>query len=78
MDNDKEPHVSLGKIVTAIVGLIVLCNLKKIFQFIEPLFEWYQESLDGLYDFPRGAQTAIAFLSIVLVVVLVVKHFRKE
>ena len=71
------PEISLKKIAILILGLIVLFNLRRIGEAIEPVFEWFSDSLHGLNDFPEGAQTAIAFLSLVLLVVLIVKHFQK-
>ncbi len=76
MDEEK-PTISLGKIASAIIGIMILFNVKNILQWLEPVFEWFGDSLYGLYDFPQGMQTAIAFLTIVLIVVLFVKHFSK-
>jgi hypothetical protein len=70
------PKLSLNKIIAATIAIMVLINLRNILTFFEPLFFWFQDSLDGLYDFPEGAQTAIAFLTIILVIVLVTKRFR--
>jgi hypothetical protein len=70
------PKLSLNKIVMAIIAILLLVNLRNILGFFEPLFYWFQDSLDGLYDFPEGAQTAIAFLTIILVIVLISKRFR--
>lgn len=68
------PTLSLKKIMLAILGVIALVNLNEILNALAPVLEWFRNSLFGLYEFPRGAQTAIAFLTIVLIVVIIAKH----
>ena len=68
------PPLSLNKIMTAIMFIVILWHLKSILHYLEPVFVWLSSSLQGLYDFPAGAQTAIAFLTLILIVVLIVKH----
>jgi hypothetical protein len=69
--------LSLKKILILGVCIALWFYRKAILEALAPMGWWFRDSLDGLYDFPKGAQTAIAFLSIVLVVVLIAKHFRK-
>jgi hypothetical protein len=68
------PPLSLKKIFIAILSVIALINLNKIHDAFAPVAEWFRDSLFGLYDFPRGAQTAIAFLSLVFLIVAIVKY----
>lgn len=72
------PPLSLNKILIAVLGFLALAHLKEIFIALAPVGWWFHDSLMGLYDFPRGAQTAIAFLSLVLVIVLIVKHLERK
>lgn len=58
------------KIFAFIVIVILLVNLKSI-------HGWFATSLSGLNNFPEGAQTAIAFLSIIWVVVMIFKIVNK-
>lgn len=69
--------ISLKKIFIAILGVVALVNLRDIRQGLEPFWWWFHESLLGLHNFPRGAQTAIAFMTMILVFVLLFKHFDK-
>ena len=72
------PPLSLSKIFIAILGILALAHLKEIFSALAPVGWWFRDSLFGMYNYPAGAQTAIAFLSIVLVVALIVKHFANK
>ena len=71
------PTLSLKKILTAIVGVIILIHLKDILRAVQPAYFWFCESLDGLRDFDEGAQAAIAVTTIILIVVLVLRAFNK-
>jgi len=68
------PPLSLKQIFLAILGILALIHRTEIFEALEPIGWWFRDSLFGLYDFPRGAQTAIAFLSLVFLVVAIVKY----
>ena len=69
--------LSLRKIAAIIIGIIALCNLKEILRAFGRIYEWFADSLWAIRDFPEGAQTAIAILLIVLVVVLIAKAMNK-
>ncbi|MEN6307697.1 MAG: hypothetical protein ABFD91_08075 [Anaerohalosphaeraceae bacterium] len=71
------PQLSLTKIFAAILGIIILINLREALGVFGPVYDWFCESLDGIRNFPEGAQTAIAFLSIALACVIVSKHIKK-
>ncbi len=43
-----------------------------------PAMYWFVESLRGIASFSRGAQTAIAFYTIILIIVLIFKWLNKE
>jgi hypothetical protein len=73
-----EKELSLTKIFMAIFGFIVLLHLKEIYSVIGNIYEWFAESLEFMRHFPRDAQAAIAFLTIILVIVLVVKTINKQ
>ena len=72
------PTLSLKKIFIAIAGIILLSHLKDILKAIQPIYIWFGESLDGVRNFDDGLQTAIAFLSILFVLVCVFKTFNKK
>ena len=69
--------IKWGNIFGLIVLIIVLVNAKPISKAFHSMAEWFTESLDGLNDFSPGAQTAIAFTSIVLVIVVIFKSINK-
>jgi len=71
------PKLSLTKIFTAVVGIIMLLHLRGIFEFIGSVYEWFADSLTFMRDFPEGAQAAIAFCSILLAAVLIFKTVNK-
>jgi len=70
--------LSLTKIFIFIAGVILLINLKDIFKIIKTIHVWLAKSLDGLNQFSEGAQTAIAFTSILLVVVMIYKLIERR
>jgi len=72
------PKISLTKIFAAIIGIIVLLHLKEIFEFIGNICEWFARSLRFMRHFPPGAQAMIAYLTIILVIVLVFKTINKN
>ena len=76
MEEEKQ-RLSLTKVIIVITGIVMLFHLEKVGEVMEPAMEWFQDSLYGLYNFPPGAQTAIAFLSILAVIVLVYRHIHK-
>lgn len=69
-------NLSLTKIFTAIAGILILLNLKEILNVLGPAGQWFAESLDGINNFPQGAQTTIAFFVILLVIVIVLKVLK--
>jgi len=71
-------RVSLRKIGIAIVGLIALMHLSRIKAAVRPILEWFREALGGFHNFSSGAQTAIAFFTIILLVVILSKRFGKQ
>jgi hypothetical protein len=71
------PTLSLKKIFTAIIGIIVLLHLRDILRVFQSVYAWLGESLEGLNSFSEGAQTAIAFCLILLAVVLTLRIFNK-
>jgi len=72
------PTLSLKKIFTAIIGILILIHLKDILRGVQPAYFWLCESLDGIRDFEDGAQAAIAFYLILLIIVLIFKWLNKE
>ncbi len=76
------PTLSLKKIFIAIAGIILLSHLKDITRAIQSIYLWFGESLDGIRNFDKGAQAAIAFYLIIFVIVLIFngnnKRNRKE
>jgi len=72
------PKLSLTKIFTAIVGIIILLHLRGILEFIGSIYEWFAEGLQFMRDFPEGAQAAISYLTIILVIVIVFKTINKQ
>lgn len=71
------PTLSLKKIFTAIIGILILVHLKDILRGVQPVYLWFCDSLDGLRDFEDGAQAAIAVATIILIVVLALRVFNK-
>lgn len=69
--------LSLKKIFTAIIGVLILIHLKDILRAVQPAYLWFCESLDGLNEFESGAQAAIAVMVIVLIAVLALRVFAK-
>jgi len=63
-------RLSQTKIFLWFIGITVLIYRKQITGAIESIYSWFAESLDGMRSFPRGAQAAISFLSIVALVTL--------
>ena len=63
-------RLSQTKIFLWLIGITALIHRKQISGAIESIYSWFAESLDGMRSFPRGAQAAIAFLSIVALVTL--------
>ena len=69
--------MSSTKIFTFIVIVIILANLSSIFKVFGIMLVWFGKSLNGLNQFPEGAQSAIAFLSVLLLVVMFFKLMQK-
>ncbi len=74
---DNGPKLSLKKLALFIVGLIVLIHIKDVLRVFRQIFNWFSESLEFMKDFPKGAQAAIAFLTIILTVVIVYRAINK-
>jgi len=72
------PKLSLTKIFAVIIAIIVMLHLREIFEFIGTICEWFAESLRFLRHFPEGAQAAIAYLTIILVIVIVFKNINRN
>jgi hypothetical protein len=72
------PQLSLKKILTAIVVIIILVHLGEILDNIEAIRHWFVDRLRFVDDFPDGAQAAIAFCSILLIVVIVFKTINRR
>lgn len=76
--SDKEPmKISLKKIAVIILGIIALAHLDQLLYKLDRIYRWFAESLEPIEDFPEGAQAAIAFLSILLCLVVLLKIFDK-
>ena len=71
------PQLSLTKILIAIIAIIALLHLRDILNVLSQIYEWFANSLGFMKYFPQGAQVAIAFYSILLVIVLVFKTIKK-
>ena len=69
--------LSPTKILTFVVIVMVLANLSSVLKIFGFMLVWFGKSINGLNQFPEGAQTAIAFLSILLVVVMIFKIVNK-
>ena len=72
------PTLSLRKIFTAIIGILILIHLGDILRAFQPVYIWLCESLAEFRNFPRGAQAAIAFYTIILIIILIFKWLNKE
>ena len=72
------PQLSIKKILQFIVVIIVLVHLKSLMQCIKPALSWFTQSLSGLNDFPEDGQTAIAFLTILLVLFMIFKLLHRS
>jgi hypothetical protein len=70
--------LSLTKILTFIVIVVMLGNLSSVLKVFGVMIGWFGKSLDGLNQFPEGAQTAIAYLSILLVAVMIYKAITNK
>lgn len=62
---------------TVIIVILLLVNLKAILNSVRSMCNWFATSLDGLNNFSEGAQTAIAFTSILMVIVMIYKFIQK-
>ena len=71
------PTLSLKKIFTAIIGVLLLIYLKNILMAFQPAYFWLCEALDGITEFEDGAQAAIAVAVMGLIVVIVLRGFGK-
>ena len=69
--------LSAKKITAMIVAAILLLNLRAILAIFRATCEWFATSLAGLNDFPDGAQTAIAFTTLLLIAILIFRLVKK-
>lgn len=69
--------LSLWKIYSLIIAVILLLHLKSILGAVRQIYEWFTISLGFMSDFPEGAQAAIAFGLIAFVLVFIDKTFNK-
>lgn len=69
--------LSLQKICLLVLGILALIHRHAIVNALEPFGLWFRDSLLGFYDFPKGAQSAIAFFTIVLIAVLISNYKQK-
>lgn len=70
--------ISLRKILIIIAVIIILARRKTIFEFFDKVLQWFAESLNFMRAFPPGARAAIAYLTIILIVVIVFKTINKN
>mgnify|MGYP007030179222 CR=1 FL=1 len=77
MGTPKMPPLSLKKIFLAVLGVLVLIHRRAMVNALEPFGVWFRDSLLGFSDFPKGAQSAIAFFSLVLIAVLISNYRQK-
>ncbi len=71
------PTLSLKKIFTAIIGILILIHLGDILRAFQPAYLWLGESLGGINEFQSGAQAAIAVSVLLLVAILALRVFNK-
>lgn len=71
------PNLSLKKIFLFIIGIVALTHLKEILSVIASIHQWFCDSLAGIKDFDEGAQAAIAVAALLLMIVLILKWFKK-
>lgn len=77
MSEEKRPQISLKKIAFAVIGVITLFHLEAVFEMLNRITNWFAEGLEPIRDFPEGARAAIAFMSILLCLVVLLKIFNK-
>lgn len=71
------PQISLTKLLIFIAAITILCHLNDIGRFIAPVYWWFAESLGFMRNFPEGARAAIAFLTIIWLIMIVCKTINK-
>ena len=71
------PPLSLWKIYSLIIAVILLLHLKSVLWAISRIYNWFTISLGYMSDFPKGAQAAIAFGLIAFVLVFIDKTINK-
>jgi len=69
------PKFSLKKILVIVAVIMALTHLPQIVDAIEPVYEWFCDSLSVIREFPEGMQAAIAVALIVLAFVTIT-NFR--
>jgi len=70
-------QISLKKIGIAIIGIIILFHLREILAAVGAVFRWFGDRLAFIDNFPDDAQATIAFCTIILIVVIVLKAMKK-
>lgn len=71
------PTLSLKKIFTAIIGVLLLIYVKDILRAFQPAYFWLCEALNEINEFESGAQAAIAVAAMGLIVVIALRVFGK-
>jgi hypothetical protein len=69
--------LSPKKILTFITVIVALFHIREITELLAPIYRWFAESLGQMRHFPPGARSAIAFLTIILIVMVALKSINK-
>lgn len=72
------PRLSIKKILVIVAVILALTHLPQIVNAIQPVYEWFCDSLNVIREFPRGMQAAIAIGLIVLVFVTITKFYLRK
>lgn len=69
--------MSLDKVFKAIVVILILLNLKHILKIMEPFYDWLSDSLNGIRHWDDNLQSMMAILTLMAIVVLILRIFKK-
>ncbi len=72
------PKFSLKKTLAIVAVIIALTHLPQIVHAIEPVYEWFCDSLSVIREFPHGMQAAIAMGLLVLAFVTITNFRLKK
>ena len=72
------PKFSLKKILVIVAVILALTHLPQIVHAVEPIYEWFCDSLSVIREFPQGMQAAIAIGLLLLIFVTVTKFYLKK